>query len=1622
MALSEKNDLLAMISFMNEHEHKLEPLTTYKLRMNAERMLDSHEASTFSYTNGPNQRPFQDLKLITYGFIYLQDLIEQSILVEHTGRKDTPGIILKQFPHPCYIDDWFLSSLAYMFPLFMVLSWVYSASMIVKNIVQEKEQKLKETTRVLGMGNGVHWCSWFIDSIIPMIITILILSLILVYGGVLANAEYSLVVVFLLCYAIATVSKCFLISTFFSKANLAAASGGIIFFTSYLPYPFIEKWYIYFTPAMKMIAVRIPFFIVNYSMHFIGFVQCLLSNVALGLGSNYFGMKELEGTGSKWNNVSSSPVIGDTFNLLVIMVVMLLDSVLYLLLTWYIENVFPGNYGMPKPWNFLFTKSYWFPLASTSNSFQETTSDYTLKTNDMFEEEPNGLTKGVSLKNLCKTYKSGKVALRNLSMNFYEDQITAFLGRNGAGKTTTISILTGLFPPTSGYASIYGLDVQTQMNLIRRSLGICPQYNVFFRDFTVQEHLWFFARLKGHTTGDVQVEIQQILTDLGLINKSESLAKRLSGGMKRKLSIAIAFIGGSRTVVLDEPTAGVDPYSRMSIWNLILKYKQGRTIILTTHNMTEAELLGDRIAICDSGELLCCGSSAFLKAKLGWGYMLTIDCHLQYKNPETLNAISKKVTESVLKIMPTAKEVEQFGTEIKYSLPNISGHVNMYQMLFDYLRDQKTQLDISSYGIADTSLEEIFLKLINKKEDHPQDKPFLFPQFDKAQNVIKDTFIERIKHVMCQFQALFAKRLIRSKRNKLGLCFELLLPALFVCFCMSITSEIPILKQPHAMDIDVTNCSRCTSFFNVLPQSGNWSAKYVKELSSYTGFGSKCIGNLSIKNHNSICMKPLYINGTRPKIKHNLEECSCEKGTFSCNFNSSQDLPDRLITSSGHVMLNATEEKNITEWILTTWSNYEPMRTGGFTFGLQLPMKGVSLSTTFKENGSVSELKNPNGTSITDNILIWFNNKWPISPVVYLNGVNNLILRASMPEKESHKYGIKLIMQGMNYTVKQYQSLILGKAATALLHSISLIFALSFVPASFVLYLIEERETNSKHLQFLAGVNWALYWIQVFVWDLCCYLMSSLLCILTLVAFKEEAYVSRNSIFCLMSLIFLHGWANIPLMYLSSHCFRVPSSAFVILSCLNISIGVITTATTYVLKVFNDEYFKTIENFLRNIFLLFPQFCLGDGVMKIAEVYFITKSLARYDVKIKVNLYAWENLGKNYALLITEGFIFFVLTLIFEKYRQQGFNACSEQIVSMDPPPHLDDDVESERKRILNTSVNDVLVMKCLSKVYKGSSNVAVNQLCLGVNKGECFGLLGLNGAGKSSTFKMLTGDTTITFGDATINGNSIRENINNVKKFIGYCPQYDALDAKLTPREHLTFYSHFRDIPSGEIETIVDSTLEIFDLCKYKDVCTKYLSGGNKRKLSTALAVFGNPQLIFLDEPTNGMDPKARRYLWQVIKQCVIGGKAVILTSHSMAECEALCSSLTIMVNGHFTCLGSIQHLKDKYGQGYNLVVRAPITQLQSVKDMVNEKIPRCLLKSEHYTQLKYHLDTDVTNLSEVLTNLENAKDEGLIYDYSLSQKSLVEIFLHFVSQSVPQKYVERKNSCRCLKSHVCK
>lgn len=169
------------------------------------------------------------------------------------------------------------------------------------------------------------------------------------------------------------------------------------------------------------------------------------------------------------------------------------------------------------------------------------------------------------------------------------------------------------------------------------------------------------------------------------------------------------------------------------------------------------------------------------------------------------------------------------------------------------------------------------------------------------------------------------------------------------------------------------------------------------------------------------------------------------------------------------------------------------------------------------------------------------------------------------------------------------------------------------------------------------------------------------------------------------------------------------------------------------------------------------------------------------------------------------------------------------------------------------------------------------------------------------------------------------RSGFDAARCLIGYCPQFDAIFDNLTVRQHLQFYAQIKGVREDYREELIDKQINEMDLTVFTHVNAGELSGGNKRKLQCAIALIGNPPIVLLDEPSTGVDPQAKRFMWTIISNISTLRKqsTVVLTTHSMEEAEALCTKMGIMVDGEFKCFGSSQHIKDKYGMGFEIEIK---------------------------------------------------------------------------------------------------
>ncbi|XP_019607231.2 phospholipid-transporting ATPase ABCA3 isoform X1 [Rhinolophus sinicus] len=1312
-----------------------------------------------------------------------------------------------------------------------------------------------------------------------------------------------------------------MVSTFFSNVRLAVTAGSMLYFASFFPFKTITQYYEQVTLTKKVAA-------------------CLSSNVALALGINLMLKLEINEVGVKWHSLWTPANLQDNLIFAYILGMLLLDAFLYGLVTWYVETVFPGQYGMPQPWYFFLTRSYWFGQSSISKGEEDVKSCGRTQSK-YFEAEPATVVADIQIEHLYKEF-GNKVAVNNMSMNLYKGQITVLLGENGAGKTTTLSILTGCCPPTRGEAYINGYAVSKHRVHVRKHMGFCPQQNLLFGDLTLSEHLYFYAMVRGKCRKMCPVEIDHMLFTFNLQEKRDTFSELLTGGMKRKLSLMIALIGGAKVVILDEPTAGMDPVSRRATWSLLQEFKQDRTILLTTHYMDEADILGDRIAIMVKGALWCCGSSVFLKQIYGAAYHLFLEMDPQCDVGKIVAVIQSHVPDATLE--------KYTSTELSFVLPK--DYAYRFNDLFNDLKQDQKELGIAAFDASITTMEEVFLKVCKQAHSQVDIQPIESVSFmsqkmrqDMGQNMImsrsyQTSIFSRLNEIATitfntgfplycqQFRSMFIKRALFSWRNWKLVLLQILVTLAVTTYLLidqTLKSDMP------ARDMDLSQYGRTIVPYSV---SGNsdLALKLIKNL------------NIFLKLQNQELRK---VQGN--VAKHIVE--SREYHFFSI------------------IALSIEVENNKT--VVTILFNNEAYHSAATSL------------------------------AVLDSVLF-----------MSLSGPTASIKVSNKPQP-LHHYGSHLVpMEALQIVA-------------------CLAFGMAIVFAGFGFQTVMERTTNAKHIQFVSGACVLTYWLSALLCDLICF---SILCCLFLGVFKYcevDDLVEDYHFLDTMMIFMLYGWSVVPLMYLGSFLFSSSAAAFVKLTLFNYFSTILSIIIDLITQYNNVlELPDRIKTFIGNVLMTLPSYNFAMSVSRFFDDRVIKKlcSLEFQNIHtncsktlLENNIYSFGEHGiAKFLIALAALGLFYLLLLFFLEtafwrlknfvFQKIIFNVYNifvkgkKATVSVQVSgKHQDENVENERQEVqaqLLTLKNNPLLLKELTKIYfKCPAVRAIQNISLVVKKSECFGLLGLNGAGKTSLFKILTGDVTATSGKVFIDGISIIENVRKVWSRIGYCPQSDPVLGHMTGRELLIMYARLRGVPEPHIYEYVEIFLHSVHLEPHADKFMYTYSGENKRRLTTAAALMGKSSIVFLDEPSLGMDLMARRLLWDTVTLMCKTGKAIIITSHSMEECEALCTRLAIMVKGRFNCLGSPRHLKNKFSDTYTLTAKIKTDKdedhLEKFKEFIASTFPGSIITQEHQGIIDYHIPKKEICWGKVFSVLEEAKALFNLEDYSVSQITLEQVFL---------------------------
>ena len=1460
------------------------------------------------FQTGPDLNSFMRYKNGAYS--YMMKIINQYILRKETGKSDAElnyGIAAMKYID--YRSDSFGEFMGYMIGVILVMAYMSPLSLYVYRMVGDKESKIKESMKIMGLEEGQYFLSYFIQyTVINIFSSIINAGLFTVF---LDRISYYHLFVTLLLWSLNVFALIYFFQSFIDKTKIALVLSLVIYFMMYC-----VSLACMFEGGSLAAKIGLSLF-----------PQVCLNNGILLFSKFQYHFRTFKDR--------EFFEIYTTFSVGLMYIMFVVDFFLFLFLGFYLNNVLPHDFGIRKPLYFIFTSDFWCSNKKRNNDekklidkkLEENAEEDNKENNyvvygskdDIIKDEVDEKLYGDSpnfeseeiyknrnknddklkIRNIVKMFGDGKIAVNGVNLNFYKDEIFALLGHNGAGKTTLISMLTGMYEATKGTAIYEGVNILDSMNMeiFREKLGICPQHDILFEDLTIREHLEMFSIFKGVELTEVDNEVNKTLHDFQLEDIQYMLAKNLSAGQRRKLSISISLIGGSKVIFLDEPSSGMDITSRRNLWEILKRQTDGKIIILTTHYMEEASVLGKRIGIINAGKMKCIGSPLFLIEKYGKFMSLNVtkeeDC-----DSNTIIEFIKNNAEDI--------EYEALSEEIMFRIPikneNSEKKTNFdLKSFFTKFDDNVKKLRIKSYSVSMPTLEDVFLNVAAEDNNNIKSKEELEQQQENDKILYNSNLREdytKNSKFLNDFKISMKRRYLITIRDIKGFLMEILCPIILTLFGL-LLSKIEIGYKSGPVEVSFEELGKQNIIYSSYDDTNINLNDFILEDIPSTKIEGLTIDNFPDKKD---AVKE-YINKIY-EIQKDTEDSSKKEVDMASD--------DYTGYFGSLFMLDVDNSNKKYEFIIALNARVRqglPIYSHYFLKHILEKACGKKLSITFTH--------------------------YPLPMTHDLS--------------ESKSFGNKIAIV------------------------LFLAIALALIPANFITIFVKERANNSKHLMRISGINITSYWIVNYIFELVKYYFTGGVCLLLLYlfdAYKDYLYISYITL----------GPSLVSSTYCLSFFFNNESDAQNIVILINFLFGYLGSIIVNVLR--GIESAKLVAKIIEYIFGVVPIFCFdfafilltnpmgiylvdypnefynfkGDEMIKkfnlmLAMVIYSSAECVLYTllhIYIESQVYSFKKSTDN--KLENDINDSEVIKEINKVNNIEIISSSENDLIKIDGRTTIDDtkDLKEELYAVKVKNLRKIYTNGCCSK--QESDIIAIKNLNFAIMPGECFGLLGLNGAGKTTTFKCITQELSQDNGKIYVNNTDISGHFNELNELFGYCPQFDAIFELLSVYENLEFYASIKGIKKSSIQSLVNAMIKEMALDEFTNKIAGRLSGGNKRKLAVAISMLCNPPIILLDEPSTGMDPEARRFMWSVIHKMSTKGRksSVIMTTHSMDEAETLCKRMGIMVNGEFVCMGKANQIKDKYGYGYEADVRIkPMNESQKKEIYDKFNIDKNLLVS---------------------------------------------------------------------------
>ncbi|KAH7886313.1 hypothetical protein F5I97DRAFT_2027968 [Phlebopus sp. FC_14] len=1146
-----------------------------------------------------------------------------------------------------------------------------------------------------------------------------------------------------------------------------------------------------------------------------------------------------------------------------------------------------------------------------------------LRRRKQIDPPPHPADAAISVRNLHKTFKPSMfrrekgpiTAIADLTLDIPKSGIFVLLGSNGAGKSTALSIIANLLGRSAGSITFEGGVTHPP----RGVLGIVPQKNVLFPDLTCYQTLRVWRAVKHSSQSvDDDDDYEQLLRDCDLGKKIHSNANTLSGGQKRKLQLAIGLVGGSKIILVDECTSGVDPLSRRALWRTLTSVKHERTIVFTTHFLDEADLLADNIAILAApGKLVAEGSPVALKTNLGQGYSVQVTFDFSDMNEKEFTSAPADVLDRIREVAPQCTMSQASPTQVSYHLKSKDSVV--VEKVLRLLDNNGSQHRIASYDILGTSIEDIFLDLMKReagsgtpdtaeKSIHSSDgasgSGIPVPEFASPISVSPVLTLTdgRARSPFSQALTIFHKRALIARRSWLT-------PALVVLIAV---------------------CGSCIPLFYLSGQPATCTVQFKNETVIPLYWPDSPLNALAVGPSAEILTYPPDITSTLGRT-----------ATF---------LRTENIDS------NAT-------FVATIQQDY-----------LNISFGGISIDT---QTG--------------DSLVAWQASPPGLTGLTMLNLATNILYNRALNASGDTAGTPSIIMANYASFPPIAQGTLVDLKWIAFFGA-----AMAVFPAFFSIYVSRERRSSVQAMQLSNGLSDPIgLWLGHLLWDS---IFSVTVATIITIIFAAVSNQFHGLGFLWLVLV-LYGIVGALFAYCVSLFMSSPLTSFAAVAGYQIIMYILylagylltltyakTSQASHIITIihFTLSLLSPVASVMRSAFVsvnLFSLLCDGTTPVTTSSM----GDIMRYGGPILyLFVYGFALLG--ILVWVDSGSI---IPRRYLKTRKQQARIQEHQAANEISRK----DVATETRTVAHS--NDSLRVLHVTKSYNG--NRVVDDVSFGVSGDTIFAMLGPNGAGKTTTFNMIR--TSVSWFLLSTSAPSVVTSPRNARLSLGVCPQFTAIDAQLTVREHLLIYGRLKGLNSGnELNANVESLMLATSLNVYAERLASQLSGGNQRKLSLAIALIGNPAVVLIDEFSTGIDAKIKREMWGTLRNVAVG-KAVVITTHSMEEASALANKVGI-ISKQMLAVGTTESLAARYAT-YQVHFSCPTREDVTRAQVLMSRIPGARLADDVATRFEVPVQQQGSNDLSLARLFHILSSQGDFQEYTVEKATLENVFLKVIREN---------------------